>query len=136
MLSGRLFDAYAKGDKMVCWIRDDNGETVKVEDKWSHPIYVAADDNSLFKKILESDDLAEHISTSDFVPKYEKLTDTKQSMVLQIRLKDSNKATRIASEIEKNFRFGEIRLYNVDVLPTQTYFYEHGLFPTCYCHVD
>jgi DNA polymerase elongation subunit (family B) len=136
MLSGRLFDAYAKGDKMVCWIRDDNGETVKVEDKWSHPIYVAADDNSLFKKILESDDLAEHISTSDFVPKYEKLTDTKQSMVLQIRLKDSNKATRIASEIEKKFRFGEIRLYNVDVLPTQTYFYEHGLFPTCYCHVD
>ena len=136
MLSGWLFDAYAKGDKMVCWIREDNGETLKVEDKWSHPIYVAADDNSIFKKIIDSEDLAEHISSSDIVSKYEKLTDTKQSMVLQIRLKDSNKSTKVASKIEKKFRFGKIRLYNVDVLPAQTYFYEHGLFPTCYCHVD
>ena len=136
MLSGWLFDAYAKGDKMVCWIRKDNGETLKVEDNWSHPIYVAADDNSLFKKILESQDLAEYISSSDIVSKYEKLTDTKQSMVLQIRLKDSNKAAKVASKIEKKFRFGKIRLYNVDVLPAQTYFYEHGLFPTCYCQVE
>jgi len=136
MLSGWLFDAYAKEDKMVCWIRKNNGETQKIEDKWSHPIYVASNDNSLFKKILESEDLAEHISSSYIVPKYEKLTDTKQSMVLQIRLKDSNKATNVASNIEKKFRFGEIRLYNVDVLPAQTYFYAHGLFPSCYCDVD
>lgn len=136
MLSGWLFDAYAKEDKMVCWIRKNNGETQKIEDKWSHPIYVASNDNSLFKKILESEDLAEHISSSYIVPKYEKLTDTKQSMVLQIRLKDSNKATKVASKIERKFSFGETRLYNVDVLPAQTYFYEHGLFPTCYCDVD
>jgi DNA polymerase elongation subunit (family B) len=136
MFSGWLFDAYAKNDKMVFWIRQSNGATVRIEDKWSHPIYVATDDNSLFGEILESEDIAEQISSSEIVPKYEQLTDSKESMVLQLRLKDSNKATKVASKIEKKFRFGKIRLYNVDVLPAQTYFYEHGIFPTCYCHID
>ena len=136
MFSGWLFDAYAKNDKMVFWIRQCNGDTVSIEDKWSHPMYVATDDNSLFGEILESEDITQHVSSSEIVPKYEKLTDSKESMVLQLRLKDSNKATKVASKIEKKFRFGKIRLYNVDVLPAQTYFYEHGIFPTCYCHVS
>ena len=136
MFSGWLFDAYAKNDKMVFWIRQSNGDTVRLEDEWCHPIYVATDDNFLFEQILESEDIIKHISSSEIVPKYEKLTDSKESMVLQIRLKDSNNATKVASKIEKKFRFGKIRLYNVDVLPTQTYFYEYGIFPTCYCHIN
>jgi DNA polymerase elongation subunit (family B) len=136
MFSGWLFDAYAKNDKMVFWIRQSNGDTVRIEDEWSHPIYVAADDKSLFDEILDSEEIAKHISRSEIVSKYERLTDSKESMVLQLRLKDSNIATKVASKIEKKFRFGKIRLYNVDVLPAQTYFYEHGIFPTCHCHID
>ena len=136
MLTGWLFDAYAKNDKMVFWIRQDNGNTVRLEDKWSHPIYVATDDNLLFEEILESEDIANHISNSEIVCKHEKLTDSKESMVLQLRLKDSNKAVQVASKIEKKFRYGSARLYNVDILPAQTYFYEHGIFPTCYCQIS
>src|SRR6187551_2109296 len=136
MFSGWLFDAYAKNDKMVFWIRQSTGVTVRIEDEWSHPIYVAADDKSLFDDILGSEDIAKYISRSEIVSKYERLTDSKESMVLQLRLKDSNIATKVASKIEKKFRFGKIRLYNVDVLPAQTYFYEHGIFPTCHCHID
>ena len=136
MVSGWLFDAYAKNDKMVFWIRQSNGNTIRLEDEWSHPIYVATDDNSLFKQILESEEISNHVSSSEIVPKYERLTDSQESMVLQLRLKDSNNATKIASKIEKKFRFGKTRLYNVDVLPAQTYFYEHGIFPTCYCQIN
>ena len=136
MVSGWLFDAYAKNDKMVLWIRQDDGNTIRLEDEWSHPIYLATEDNSLFEEILGSEDISGHVSSSEIVPKYEKLTDSQESMVLQLRLKDSNNATKIASKIEKNFRFGKIRLYNVDVLPAQTYFYEHAIFPTCYCNVN
>lgn len=136
MLTGWLFDAYSKNDKMVVWIKQDNGDTVRLEDKWSHPIYVAADDNALFEEILESEDIANHISSSEMVCKHEKLTDSKESMVLQLRLKDSNKAVQVASKIEKKFRFGSVRLYNVDILPAQTYFYEHDIFPTCYCQIS
>jgi DNA polymerase elongation subunit (family B) len=136
MFSGWLFDAYAKNDKMVFWIRLTDGNTIKLEDDWTHPIYVATDDNTIFEEILGSEDISKHILSSQAISKYEKLTDSKQSLVLELRLKDSNKATTIASNIEKKFRFGKIRLYNVDVLPAQTYFYEHGIFPTCYCHIN
>lgn len=136
MFSGWLFDAYAKNDKMVFWIRQSNGETIRLEDDWCHPIYVATDEHLLFEQILTSEDIAKHISSSEIVQKYENLTDSKESMVLQIRLKDSNSAAKVASKIEKKFSFGKIRLYNVDVLPAQTYFYEYGIFPTCYCHIN
>lgn len=135
MYSGWLFDAYARNDKMVFWIRQNNGETIKLEDEWCHPIYVAAEDSLLFKQILESEVIAKYIANSQIVSKYENLTDSRESAVLQLRLKDSNSATNVASIIEKKFSFGKIRLYNVDVLPAQTYFYEHGIFPTCYCNI-
>jgi DNA polymerase, archaea type len=136
MISGWLFDAYAKNDKMIFWIKQNNGKTLRLEDKWSHPIYLASDDKSLFRDILENDIISENISQSQVVPKYERLSDSKESSVLQLSLKDSNKALTLASEIEKKFRFGQIRLYNVDVLPAQTYFYEHDIFPLAYCHID
>jgi len=135
MLSGWLFDAYAKNDKMVFWVKKNNGSTIRLEDIWSHPIYVATD-NKLFEAILATEDIAKHISRSKIVPKYENLADSKESMVLELRLKDSNNAVRVASIIEKQFGFGRVRLYNVDVLPAQTYFYEYGIFPTCYCNID
>lgn len=136
MYSGWLFDAYARNDRMVFWIRQKNGKTIKLEDEWCHPIYVAADDNWLFEQILASEDIVKHIANSQIVSKYENLTDAKESNVLQLRLKDSNSATNVASIIEKKFSFGKIRLYNVDVLPAQTYFYERNIFPTCYCNIN
>ena len=70
MFSGWLFDVYAKNDKMVFWIRQANGKTIRLEDEWSHPIYVAADDKSLFDDILDSEDIAKHVARSEIVPKY------------------------------------------------------------------
>jgi DNA polymerase-2 len=136
MFSGWLFDAYAKNDKIVFWIRQANGKTIRLEDEWSHPVYVATDNKSLFKEIVENEAISGFVSSSQVVRKYEKLTDSKQSLVLQLRLKDSNKAVKLASVIEKRFRFGQVRLYNVDVLPAQTYFYEHDLFPLAYCYIN
>lgn len=136
MFSGWLFDAYAKNDRMVFWIRQANRKTIRLEDEWFHPIYVATDNKSLFKEIVENEAISGFVSSSEVVQKYENLTDSKQSLVLQLRLKDSNKAVKLASEIEKRFRFGQIRLYNVDVLPAQTYFYEHDIFPLAYCDIN
>ncbi len=135
MISGWLFDAYAKNNKMVFWIKQKNGKTTRLEEEWSHPIYVAADDKSLFKTIIENEIISGFVSSHQVLPKYERLTDSSESLVLQLRLKDSNKAVKLASEIEKMFRFGQIRIYNVDVLPAQTYFYEQDIFPLAYCQI-
>jgi len=135
MISGWLFDAYAKNDKMVFWIKHKDGKTTRLEHEWYHPIYLAADDKSLFKTIVENKTVSGLISSYQVMQKYEKLIDSSKSQVLQLRLKDSNKAVKLASEIEKISRFGQIRLYNVDVLPAQTYFYEQNIFPLSYCQI-
>src|ERR671925_667389 len=117
MIEGWLFDAYAESDKIVFWLRQRNGNTIRLDEKWSHPIYVATDNKSLFGEILENEEVSRFIASSKFLSKYEKLADSQESKVLELRLKDSNTAKKIASDIEKKFGFGQIRLYNVDVLP-------------------
>ena len=32
-------------------------------------------------------------------------------------------------------KFGKYRLYNVDLLPAQSYFYEHNIFPLAFCEI-
>jgi hypothetical protein len=53
MISGWLFDAYPSEGKMVFWIKQQNGNTIRLEDNhWSHSIYVASDDKSNLKSIV------------------------------------------------------------------------------------
>ena len=61
MVEGWLFDAYPLREKIVFWIKQDNGDTIRLEDiRWSHSIYVASDDKSNLKsiinRIIDSDD--------------------------------------------------------------------------------
>ena len=63
MISGWLFDAYSSEDKMVFWIKQQNGNTIRLEDNgWSHSIYVASDDKSDLKSIVNE---AQHDDNDD-----------------------------------------------------------------------
>lgn len=135
MVSGYLFDAYPLSDKMVFWIKQDNGKTVRIVDDWSHSIYVASDNKPLLKSIVNKEEISYFIKDYEITSKYEKMTDTAESEVLQLTLIDSTKAAQLASRIEGMARFGELRLYNVDVLPAQSYFYDHDIFPLANCKV-
>jgi DNA polymerase, archaea type len=147
MTSGWLFDLYPLDNKMVFWIKQkENGKTIRLEDNnWSHPIYVASDCNSDLKSIVDSierndenDSIASLVKDYEFVSRYEKITDGTKSNVLKLKLTDSTKALTLARKIEaidSNHGFGKYRLYNVDLLPAQSYFYEHGIFPLAFGEV-
>lgn len=67
------------------------------------------------------------------VYKFEKVIDLEKSKVLKLYTFGSNNV-KIANLIEKGIRrekkdFGEIRLYNVDLLPIQHYFFDYDIFP-------
>lgn len=128
MTSGWLFDTYPVGDKMVSWIKNDNSIT-RIEDIWTPSIYVARDNISDLEKLSGNKKILTFVTNSILVNKIEKVTDREKSKVLQLRLKDSNSLLRLAKEIESSYPFGTYRLYNVDVLPAQSYFYEHDIFP-------
>ena len=136
MISGWLFDAYALNGSMIFWIKKDNSSTtIRVEDKsWNHKIYVASE-KSLLKSIIENNEILSMVKEYHFISKYELITDTKKSQVLELELKDPTYSLKLAKKIEKMGRFGQSRLYNVDILPEQSYFYEHDVFPLMKCKV-
>lgn len=136
MISGWLFDAYALNGSMIFWIKKDNSSTtIRVEDKsWNHKIYVASE-KSLLKSVIENNEILSMVKEYHFISKYELITDTKKSQVLELELKDPTYSLKLAKKIEKMGRFGQSRLYNVDILPEQSYFYEHDVFPLMKCKV-
>ena len=106
-----------------------------MEDKsWNHKIYVASE-KSLLKSVIENNEILSMVKEYHFISKYELITDTKKSQVLELELKDPTYALKLAKKIEKMGRFGQSRLYNVDILPEQSYFYEHDVFPLMKCKV-
>ncbi len=135
MISGWLFDAYVLNGKMIFWIKKDNSSTtIRVEDnRWNHKIYVASEKS--LKPVIENDEILSMVNAYHFISKYELITDTKKSQVLELELKDPTYALKLAKKIEKMGRFGQNRLYNVDILPEQSYFYEHNIFPLMKCKV-
>src|SRR5215467_2635250 len=142
-VSGWLFDAYPLNDKMVFWIKQEkeNAATIRLEDDiWTHSIYAASDDKTILNSILVAKDkrVSNLVKYCEFKSHYERISDTTTSKVLKLSLFDSTKALLLARMVESTYgnnNFCKIRLYNVDLLPSQSYFYEHDIFPLAYCRV-
>jgi DNA polymerase I len=128
-VKGWLFDAYPSAGKMVFWIKRQDGRCVRVEDGWTHSIFLAVDSKADFDAILRCTECRRHVKDHRLVQKRERITDRENTWVLKLTLKDSARALGLAREIESHGRFGRFRLYNVDLTPAQAYLYEHDLFP-------
>lgn len=129
--TGWLFDNYALKDKMVLWIKEKNGNVKRLEHAWTPSVYVASYFKSDLKLLIQNNQILPFIKEYDFVEKYEYPGDSKKREVLRLTLKDSFKTHKLAQNIEKHCkRFGQYRLYNVDILKEQSYMYEHDVYPT------
>jgi DNA polymerase, archaea type len=123
-------------DKMIFWIKDENNRSIRLEDAWTPSIYVGSDSKIELEVLVENKAVQHYIKHYDFVSRYERIRDHEQSTVLQLTLKDPRKATSLANAIEDIDAHDRFRLYNVDILPAQAYFYEHDLFPLAKCIVN
>lgn len=136
-VSGWLFDAYPIKDRMVFWIKDENGHSIyRLEDSWTPSIYVGADNKTDLEILAENRAVQHYIKSYDFVSRRERIRDHEQSIVLQLILADASKAASLANTIEDIDTHDIFRLYNIDILPAQAYLYEHDLFPLTKCNVD
>ncbi|MDQ3884615.1 MAG: hypothetical protein M3239_04135, partial [Thermoproteota archaeon] len=52
--SGWLFDAYPLNDRMVLWIKDESGNSIRLEDNWTPSIYVAAESKEELKTLVRN----------------------------------------------------------------------------------
>lgn len=116
---------------MVVWLKKPDGSIARLEDDWRHSIYVGGDPAKL-QGLAKSKDVEQLIFSHSLEQRQERITDLKKSTVLRMELAESTKALMLAQLVE---RAGDFRLYNVDVLPTQAYFYELDLFTLAKCRV-
>jgi len=136
LVEGWIFDVYPLQDRMVIWIKKKNGNLRLEDSSWKYCLYVAADDKSELLSLLGEEQIMKAVEDYEFVLKYERLSDTIKKRVLKLSLKEGAKALKLARQIESFGRFHRFRLYNVDLLPAQYYFYDKDLFPLAFCYFD
>jgi DNA polymerase-2 len=133
-MRGWILDLYpGNPGEMVIWFKREDGQAVRLVDHWSPSIFIATSSMADLRNSLE-------IMDADFAwtkptQKFEKVTDTERSDVIEAKVRDARKTQQVAGRIEQLGPFGAYRLYNADVPPNHSYLYEHDLFPLAYCEV-
>ena len=134
-MRGWILDLYpGNPGEMVVWVKREDGEAVRLVDRWSPSIFIGTDNQSDFDVPLQT--LRGDFVWTRTVQRREKVTDPSTSPVVEARLKDAKKVQQVAGRIERLGPFGTFRLYNADVPPAQSYLYERDLFPLAYCDVE
>jgi DNA polymerase-2 len=134
-MRGWILDLYpGSPGEMVVWFKLENGEAVRLVDRWSPSIFIGADIKSDFAVPLQT--LRRDFEWTRTVWRRERVTDAGDSEVVEAKLKDAQKAQQVAGRIERLGPFGTFRLYNADIPPGQSYLYEHDLFPLALCEVE
>ena len=134
-MRGWILDLYpGNPGEMVVWLKLENGEAVRLVDRWSPSIYIGTDNKQDFDVPLQT--LRDDFVWTRAVQKRERVTDSGTSLVIEAKLRDAERAQQVAGRIERLGPFGTFRLYNADVPPAQSYLYERNLFPLAFCHVE
>jgi DNA polymerase, archaea type len=106
---------------------DNKKRYIRIEEKWQNYFYVASDNISKLEQLVQNDNILSSISSYEFVKRYETIIDTKKSIVLKLSMDGKN--LKLANTIEKMNGYQDCRLYNVDLIPEQKYFFDHDIFP-------
>lgn len=130
--NGWLFDAYHLKDKMILRVKDRrSGNVERIEYYWSPSIYVAFNSEKDADFLLNNRIISSFIKNYELVHKFE-YPSTRESKkpILKLTLKNSFQMMDLANAINMIFtNFGQYRLYNVDISPEQSFFYEKELCP-------
>jgi len=133
-MKGWLLDLYlGNPGEMVVWLKLEDGQVARLVDHWSPSIFIATDDRSDLTMPLQI--VGPELAWTRVAEKYERITDSAKSEVVEAKLKDARKVQAVAGRIERLGPFGAFRLYNADVPPNQSYLHEHDVFPLAYCEV-
>jgi len=115
-MRGWILDLYpGKPGEIVVWLKDENGEPVRLVDSWSPSIYVAADDKADLETPLKI--VGEELAWTRVVQRRERVTDQGPTEVVEAKVKDAKRVQRVAGRMERLGPFGAFRIYNADVPP-------------------
>jgi DNA polymerase-2 len=133
-MRGWILDLYpGNPGEMVVWFKRDDGQAVRLVDRWSPSIFIASGSMADLEAPLKI--VGSELALTRPTRKFEKVTDAERSDVMEAKVRDAGKTQQVAERIERLGPFGAYRLYNADVPPGQSYLYERDVFPLAYCAV-
>lgn len=133
---GWILDVYPSAlGEFAVWIIAENGERLRLTDSFKPKIYISGKEDSLER--LAGQFLYDGAVVSwDFVQRYAKATDSEESKVLEVTLKDCRTSPSFTRRVLKSGRYLQFHVFNCDVKHEQLYFYNRGIFPLAFVEVE
>ena len=133
---GWLFDVYPSAHgEITVWIIADNGERVKLTDKFKPKVYVSGKLENL-DRLTSRFFNSKIIASWGFVYKFACATDLEKSKVLEVELEDSNYMQFFTREVLELGRYLQYQVHNCDLHGDQAYLYDRDLFPLALVEVE
>jgi DNA polymerase elongation subunit (family B) len=135
-VKGWILDAYpSTTGQFAVWIITETGERLRLTDSFKPKIYVSGKEDSLQR--LASQLIYDSAVVSwDFVRRHAKATDTEDSTVLEVTLKDCRNSPSFTQRVLKYGRYLQYEVYNCDLKHEQTYFYNRDVFPLALVEIE
>jgi len=135
-VKGWILDLYpsAPGEFAV-WVIAENGQRIRLTDRFEPKIYVSGKEDSL-DRLATQFPYDRAVLSWDFVRRYAKVTDTEESKVLEITLKDCRMTAPLTCRILKSGRYLRCQVFNCDLKHEQTYLYSKDIFPLGLVHIE
>ena len=134
-IKGWIFDVYPAGEgEVVVWIISENGDRIRLMDKFEPKIYVSGAKEELERlvsKLYRNHDIA----AWGFTEKYAKPTDNQKSRVLELTLKDYRKARTLTREILWLGDYSKYDVNNGELQTDRAYMFSHDLFPLAFVEI-
>ena len=128
-VKGWILDIYPSGrGEMTVWIITENGERIRLTDKFQPKIYVSAKEEDL-ERLVSRLFRSRIVASWDFVQKYANATDTEKSKVLEVTLKDCRSTPFFIRWVLEVGRYLQYKVNNCDLRGDQTYLFDRDIFP-------
>jgi DNA polymerase elongation subunit (family B) len=126
---GWLLDLYPSAGQMVVWLKQRDGSSVRLVDRWKPRIHIGGEYDDLLN-------LQPFIPSGTIVERFEKAGDKSKSKVLEVEVNNESEAQALGRKVLRHGGYSKFRLYDVDIPATQMYLYHHDLFPLAFVEAD
>jgi DNA polymerase elongation subunit (family B) len=135
-VKGWILDVYPSAfGEVTVWIIEENGERVRLTDKFQPKIYVSGKEEDI-ERLASQFFSSKIIASLHFPYKYAHVTDREKSKVLEITLKDCRKTSSFTHRVLRMGDFLRYEVYDCDLHGDQAYLFTHDLFPLALVEVE
>jgi DNA polymerase elongation subunit (family B) len=120
---------------MAVWIIAENGERIRVTDKFQPKIYISGRQEDI-ERLASRFFSSQLVASWNFAFKYAHPTDIEKSRVLEVTLKDCRKISAFTRDVLRMGDYLRYEIHNCDLHGDRDYLFSHDLFPLAFVEVE